>query len=90
MQLGEVIGKVVATRKDGSLHGIRLLVIQPIDETRKPIGLPIVAADVVSAGQGETIYWVSAREAPNALPSRYGPIDAAIVGIADHLTVEEV
>ena len=84
-----VIGKVVATRKDSSLHGIRLLVIQPVDEARKPSGPPLVAADVVSAGPGETIYWVGAREAPNALPDRYGPIDAAIVGIADQLHTDE-
>ena len=87
MQLGEVIGKVVATLKDPSLQGIPLLVIQPIDENRKVSGLPLVAIDVVSAGHGETIYWVGAREAPNALPTGFGPADAAIVGIADQVTV---
>lgn len=89
MQLGTVIGKIVATRKDRSLHGIRLLVIQPIDEHGKTSADPLVAADVVSAGQGETIYWVGSREAPNALPSGVGPIDAAIVGIADRVDVIE-
>ena len=88
MQLGEVIGTVVATRKDPSLHGTRLLVMQPIDAARAAIGAPLVAVDTVSAGHGETVYWVGAREAPNALPTGYGPIDAAIVGIADHVSVE--
>ena len=88
MQLGEVIGRVVATRKDPSLHGFRLLVIQPMTHARKPSGGPIVAVDTVSAGNGETIYWVSSREAPNALPSKNGPVDAAIVGIADMVDTE--
>ena len=87
MQLGRVSGKIVATRKDPSLTGIRMLVIQPLDHRRNDFGDALVAADVVSAGQGETVYWVSAREAPNALPGKYGPVDAAIVGIADRIDV---
>ena len=87
MFLGRVIGKVVATRKDPSLTGIRLLIVQPIDHGRKDTGDLLVAADVVSAGEGETVYWVSSREAPNALPEGYGPVDATIVGIADRIDV---
>ena len=85
MFLGNVIGKVVATRKDPSLEGIPLLIVQPIGADRRQTGQPMVAADVVSAGQGETVYCVGAREAPNALPGKYGPVDAAIVGIADRI-----
>ncbi len=87
MQLGLVIGKIVATAKDPSLTGIRLLVLQPMDHRRNDLGDTLVAADVVSAGQGETVYWVCAREAPNALPEKYGPVDAAIVGIADRIDI---
>ena len=87
MQLAEVIGRVVSTRKDPSLQGFRLLVIQPMTHRKLPSGRPIVAVDTVSAGDGATVYWISSREAPNALPSKYGPIDAAIVGIADTMDV---
>ena len=85
MQLGRVTGRIVATSKDPSLNGVRLLVIRPLDHLRNDRGEALVAVDVVSAGQGETVYWVSAREAPNALPGKYGPVDAAIVGIADRI-----
>ena len=85
MFLGRVIGKVWATRKDSSLKGFRLLIVEPIDQDRKQAGDPFVALDVVNASDGETIYWVGSREAPNALPDKYGPIDAAVVGIADHI-----
>lgn len=89
MRLGRVAGKIVATRKDPSLKGVRLLVIRPLDPRRNDLGDPLVAADAVSAGQGETVYWVSAREAPYALPGKYGPVDAAIVGIADRIDVRD-
>lgn len=87
MFLGRVIGKVWATRKDPSLKGFRLLIIKPIDHDNNQAGDPFVALDVVNASDGETIYWVGSREAPNALPDKYGPIDAAVVGIADHIDV---
>ena len=63
MRLGRIVGKVVASVKDPSLVGHSLLVVQPIDHDRKNAGEPLIAADVVSAGQGETVYYVSAREA---------------------------
>jgi ethanolamine utilization protein EutN len=90
VQLGTVIGRIVASRKDPSLTGFRLLVIQPMSHRRENVGKPLVAVDTVSAGEGETIYWVGSREAPNALPDKYGPIDAAIVGIVDAVDAERV
>ena len=85
MQLGRVIGTIVATVKDPSLHGIRLLLVEPLDNKEKPTGPPIVAIDVVSAGRGEKVFLVTAREAAHALPSGYCPVDAAIVGIVDRI-----
>ena len=49
--------------------------------------MAFVAVDVVNASDGETIYWVGSREAPNALPDKYGPVDAAVVGIVDQVDV---
>ncbi len=85
MFLGRVIGKIWATRKDASLKGFRLLVVEPIDHDHKKAGDAFVAVDVVNASDGETIYWVGSREAPNALPDKYGPVDAAVVGIVDQV-----
>ncbi len=87
MYLGRILGKVVASRKDPALHSIRLLILQPIDHDQNDAGEALVAIDTVSAGEGETVYWVSSREAPNALPNHHGPVDAAIVGIADRVNV---
>ncbi len=86
MRLGEVIGTVVCTQKVSGLEGIKLLVVQPVDAARKPVGRSVVAADAVAmAGPGELVYFVASREAAVALPEPFVPVDHAIVGIVDQL-----
>jgi microcompartment protein CcmK/EutM len=85
VQLARVIGDVVATRKDEQLHGIKLLVVQPLTPAREPAGKPLVVVDAVGAGVGEDVFFVRGKEAsfpfyPDAEP----PVDAGIVGIVDH------
>ncbi len=89
MQLGRVIGTVVASVKAPGLGGVKLLIVQPLDRHRQPKGEPVVAADAVHmAGPGELVYVVASREAALALPEPFVPVDHAIVGIVD--AVEEV
>jgi ethanolamine utilization protein EutN len=84
MQLGRVIGTVVASVKDPGVEGVPLLIVQPLDRERRPSGRPFVAADALRmAGPGELIYWVGAREAAQALEETFAPVDHAIVGIVD-------
>ena len=86
MQLARVIGTVVATEKADGLEGVKFLIIQPLDRQQEPKGDPVVAADAVHmAGPGEIVYFVSAREAAEALPERFVPVDHAIVGIVDQV-----
>jgi len=88
MQLARVIGTVVATVKAEGLEGVKFLIIQPLDRHKQPQGDPVVAADAVHmAGPGELVYFVSAREASQALPNIFTPVDHAIAGIVD--AVEE-
>src|SRR3970282_1795596 len=63
MQIAKVIGQVVATRKDPTLIGIKLLLVQPLAPDRQPTGRPLVALDSVGAGAGEEIFFVRGREA---------------------------
>lgn len=84
MQLARVTGTVVATVKTPGLEGVRLLVIQPLDRQLQPVGVQVVAADAVHmAGPGELVYFVAAREAAEAMPNKFVPVDHAIVGIVD-------
>ncbi len=91
MHLATVIGTVVATLRTPDLGGIKFLIIQPLTRDLKPAGLPVIAADgVAMAGAGELVYFVGSREAAQAMPEPFVPIDHAIVGIVDQLAIEPV
>lgn len=82
---------MVATEKVRGLEGVRFLLIQPLDKHQDPKGDTVVAADAVHmAGEGELVYFVSSREAAEALPERFVPVDHAIVGIVDDVHLETV
>ena len=90
MQLARVLGSVVATEKSPGLEGVRFLVIQPLDKAQQSKGKTVVAADAIhTAGPGELVYFVSSREAAEALPVRFVPVDHAIVGIVDQVHLGE-
>ena len=84
MQIGRVIGDVVATRKDESLTGITLLIVQPVTPDRQDTGRPLVAVDAVGAGVGEHVFFVRGKEASFPFHPAEPPVDAGIVGIIDH------
>jgi len=88
MQLGRVTGTVVATTKVDGLEGVKLLIVQPLDEHQAPVGRAVVAADAVHmAGPGELVYVVASREAAEALEPSFVPVDHAIVGIVDEVDI---
>jgi ethanolamine utilization protein EutN len=86
MLLARVKGLVVASQKVDSLQSCRLKLIQPVDGSDRSLGDPLVAVDVVSSRDGDLVMYIDAREAPKALPTAYGPIDACIVGLVDSAT----
>ncbi|MCC7417003.1 MAG: EutN/CcmL family microcompartment protein [Acidobacteria bacterium] len=88
MQLARVVGEVVATRKDETLLGVKLLIVQPIAPDGQPAGRPIVAVDEVGAGAGEHVFFVRGKEASFPFLPAEPPVDAGIVGIVDHWSVE--
>ena len=86
MQLGRVIGTVVASTAYKGMEGVRLLIIQPLDKQLIESGKPVVAADgVAMAGPDEIVYFVASREAALSLPETFVPVDHAIVGIVDEV-----
>ena len=93
MFLARVEGSIVATKKDPSMSGRKLLLLRPQlvddkDPTRLRPGLnTIVAVDSVGCGTGELVLFCqgsSARLAPNL---KEAPVDAVIIGIVDSVDV---
>jgi ethanolamine utilization protein EutN len=80
MYLGKVIGRVVCSVKDESLHARTLLLIRKL-----PDGPVIVAVDAVGAGAGETVYVCRGREAAFAFKPAEVSTEAAVVGIVDEI-----
>src|SRR3989441_9934633 len=93
MFLARVEGSVVATKKDASMSGRKLLLLRPqlVDEKDpskfRPGMNTIVAVDSVGAGIEELVLFCqgsSARLAPNL---KDAPVDAVIIGIVDTVDV---
>lgn len=83
MQLARVIGTVVATIKNESLEGRKLLVVQTLNKNLEPQGKPMVAIDSVGAGVGELVFWCRGKEASFPFKRDDTPTDCTIVGIVD-------
>ncbi|MPN14695.1 hypothetical protein SDC9_162022 [bioreactor metagenome] len=82
MYTGTVIGTVVATKKYETLSGIKLLVVETI-ENGKPAKV-IVAADATrQAGFGDFVYLIGSKEASLLFRQKLLPVDAAIAGFID-------
>ena len=89
MQLARVIGNVVATVKNDSLEGRKLLVVQSLNAGLEPQGQPMVALDAIGAGVGELVFWCRGKEASFPFPDWDTPTDCTIVGIVDSVFVAD-
>ncbi len=88
MLFGRVRGTAVCTVKYHGTEGLKLLVVQPLNRKLEPVGALQVAADVVMAGDGDLCVMVRSREAALAMPDeKFVPVDLALVGIIDELSV---
>lgn len=89
MKIGRVTGTVVSTMKLESLEGIKLLLVQPLDDNMENSGNPLVACDTVQAGSGDLVIYEGGREAALTLDNWYNPSDAAVIGIIDNINKVE-
>lgn len=94
MFLARVIGQVVSTKKEKEMKGHRLLLLRPMlvddaDPTQfRPGSNTIVAVDPIGAGQNEMVMFVQGSSARKCSGLSPAPVDAAIVGIVDSVTVQ--
>ena len=90
MQIARVVGTVVATQKHHTFEGAKLLLVQPLNIDDTPRGHPMLAVDGVGAGVDEKVLVVlEGRAAGEAIGKKGAPVDAAIVGIIDTVTIHD-
>ncbi len=86
--IGRVIAPLVATEKHRKLEGSTLLLVQPLGENDTPRGPVLLAVDTVGAGVDEKVLLVlDGKAAGDAMKKKAAPVDAAIVGIIDHVDI---
>lgn len=86
MKLCRVKGTVVATAKHPAYEGLKLLVVQPQDESGADQGRSFLAVDRVQAGEGDLVL---VNSEGNGARQLFGkdvlPIRSLIVGIVDQV-----
>ena len=93
MFLARVEGSVVATKKDPSMNGRKMLLVRPqlVDDKDpskfRPGNNTIVAVDSVGAGLGELVLFCQGSSARLAPDLKDAPVDAVIIGIVDSVDV---
>jgi ethanolamine utilization protein EutN len=86
MLIGRVIGDIVASEKHSSHEGMKLLLVAQLDLDGTEQGAPFVAVDSVSAGVGDRVLLaVDGWAAMTAVDRLQSPIDAAVIGVIDHI-----
>jgi microcompartment protein CcmK/EutM len=87
MVLAKVVGSVVATKKEASLDGLKLMLVRVVDEEGRESGAHLVAADAVGAGPGEIVLVASGSSARQTQATDKRPVDAVIMAIVDSWNV---
>ena len=88
MNLARVLGRVVSTRKDDKLEGLKLLMLGVADQEGKLTGQSVVAADAVGAGEGEYVLYASGSSARQTTLTDQKPVDAVVMAIVDSWDIE--
>ena len=86
MQLGKVIGNVVSVQKENNLIGLKLLVVDYLNEKLQSIGKTSVCTDTVSAGPGDVVLLCSSSSARLTKLTKDVCTDNSIVGIVDSIS----
>jgi len=87
--IARVIGTVVASQKQASHEGKKILLLQPLGLDDQPLGDVVVALDAVDAGVGDRV--LAVQEGFSAMTSvghTDSPIDAAVIGVVDLVEIE--
>jgi len=88
VNLGRVVGTLVASRKEPLMEGMKFLVVRRIEDDNSDSGSFVVAVDAVGAGVGEVVMYASGSSARQTEMTRDRPCDAVIMAIVDTWEVD--
>jgi microcompartment protein CcmK/EutM len=88
MLLGKVVGTVIATRKEPSLEGLKLLLVRAVDEEGRETGAYLTAADAVGAGPEEYVLVATGSSARQTQVTDKRPVDAVVMAIVDSWSID--
>ncbi|MCG6156839.1 EutN/CcmL family microcompartment protein [Rubinisphaera margarita] len=95
MFIGRITGSIVSTHKVDSMIGQTLFVVEPLrvdEQTKdklKPTGRTFIVVDTVGVGVGEIVLCVQGSSARYTEQTKKLPIDAAVIGIVDKVSIHE-
>jgi len=87
MLIAKVIGTTIATIKEPTLEGRKLLILRQTDVDGVPVGKPYVAVDTLDAGIGDLVLTAHGSSGRQTDITKNRPVDAVIMAIIDHLSV---
>ena len=88
MNLARVVGTVVASQKESSLDGTKLLLLEQLNEKAEGVNSFVVAVDAVGAGLDEVVLYASGSSARQTVITKDRPADAVIMAIVDSFSIE--
>ena len=89
MKLCKVIGYATASIKSERLGSHKLVVLKNIDDDGHPTGDSFLAVDMFGAGVSEIVAVTTGCTAAHALNETQLPVDAAVVGIIDNISIDK-
>ncbi len=91
MKIAKVVGNVVSTIKDDKYYGHKLMIIEFIDLSGKPLGPRQIAFDCADAGTGDIVLVnVDGGAAKMFFNDEHLIADWTICGVIDHYAVDGV
>ena len=88
MQLGRVIGTVVATQRAATTEGWSLRVVEKLNVHNQLTGSYVVAVDAIGVGPDEVVMYTTGSAARQTDQTASRPCDAIIMAVVDIWEVE--
>lgn len=88
MKIGKVIGSIVATKKNGNLTNLKVMLVEYLNEDLSETGRTVACIDTVNAGSGDVVLLCSSSSARLTNMTKNVATDNSIVAIVDSVSKE--